>query len=242
MSPVEQSRGHVGRAATVALVGIVVMVGGLFLAAKVISPKTGSGVGDVKLGDTTFQGGSTQRLAKEIAERGPIVYGDVSGRKDRDIILQHLGDDPDVGWHAFLAAPLDKGRDCTWQWQAGEELFRAKCEPFMLTVLLLALYTGQRRQDLVRMTWKDFQGSIIRVRQNKTGEPLMIPCHKDLRAHLDGLTARFGPIIRAADGKTLNANALSSAMNRAVAAIDNMPRVPPRSLTSPASRKLATCR
>lgn len=131
MSPVEQSRGHVGRAATVALVGIVVMVGGLFLAAKVISPKTGSGVGDVKLGDTTFQGGSTQRLAKEIAERGPIVYGDVSGRKDRDIILQHLGDDPDVGWHAFLAAPLDKGRDCTWQWQAGEELFRAKCDPSM---------------------------------------------------------------------------------------------------------------
>src|SRR3546814_7980318 len=84
----------------------------------------------------------------------------------------------------------------------------------MLTVLLLALYTGQRRQDLVRMTWKDFQGSIIRVRQNKTGEPLMIPCHKDLRAHLEGLSARFGPIIRAADGKTLNANALSSAMNR----------------------------
>src|SRR3546814_20142307 len=82
-------------------------------------------------------------------------------------------------------------------------LFRAKCEPFMLTVLLLALYTGQRRQDLVRMTWKDFQGSIIRVRQNKTGEQLMIPCHKDLRAPLEGLSARFGPIIRAADGNTL---------------------------------------
>src|SRR3546814_14637615 len=27
-------------------------------------------------------------------------------------------------------------------------LFRAKCETFMLTVLLLALYTGQRRQEL----------------------------------------------------------------------------------------------
>lgn len=102
-------------------------------------------------------------------------------------------------------------------------LFQANCEPFMLTVLLLAIHTGQRRQDLVRMTWKDFQGSIIRVRQNKTGEPLMIPCHKELRSHLDGITTRFGPIIRAADGKTMNANALSSAMNRAVAAIDNMP-------------------
>src|SRR3546814_18613423 len=30
-------------------------------------------------------------------------------------------------------------------------LFRAKCKTFMLTVLLLALYTGPRRQELVRM-------------------------------------------------------------------------------------------
>src|SRR3546814_12283484 len=42
-------------------------------------------------------------------------------------------------------------------------LFRAKCEPFMLTVLLLALYTGQRRQDIVRMTWKDFSSEARRV-------------------------------------------------------------------------------
>src|SRR3546814_20895497 len=102
-------------------------------------------------------------------------------------------------------------------------LFRAKCEPFMLTVLLLALYTGQRRQDLVRMTWKDFQGSIIRVRQNKTGEPLMIPCHKDLRAHIEGLNARFGAIISAAAGETLNANALTSEKNRAGAGNEKRP-------------------
>lgn len=128
MSPVDQSRNHVGQAATVALVGVVIMIGGLFLAAKVIAPKTGAGKGDVQLGNTTFQGGSTERLAAEIADRGPIFYGDVSGRKDRDIILQHLGDDTDTGWYAFSAAPLDKARDCTWQWQADEEQFRAKCD------------------------------------------------------------------------------------------------------------------
>ncbi len=128
MSPVDQSRNHVGQAATVAFVGVVIMIGGLFLAAKVIGPKTGAGKDAVQLGDQTFQGGSTERLAREIADRGPIFYGDVSGRKDRDIILQHLGDDETKGWYAFLAAPLDKGRDCTWQWQADEEQFRAKCD------------------------------------------------------------------------------------------------------------------
>lgn len=129
MSPVDQSRNHVGQAATVALVGVVIMFGGLFLAAKAIGPKTGGGKDAVQLGDRTFQGGSTERLAAEIADRGPIFYGDVSGRKDRDIILQHLGDDETKGWYAFLAAPLDKGRDCTWQWKPTEEQFRAKCDP-----------------------------------------------------------------------------------------------------------------
>ncbi len=125
MSPVDQSRGHVGRAATVALIGVFVMVVGLGLAALALNREPSK---DLRLGDQTFQGGSTERLAAEIADRGPIFYGDVSGRKDRDIILAHVGSRRDRGWHAFLAAPLDKPRSCTWQWQRDERMFRAKCD------------------------------------------------------------------------------------------------------------------
>lgn len=125
MSPVDQSRNHVGRAAAVAGVGILVMAIGLGLVTLALGGRDSA---DVRLGDQTFKGGSTVRLAKEIDERGPIFYGDVSGRKDRDIILQHIGDDPEEGWYAFLAAPIDKARDCTWIWQAEEEIFRAKCD------------------------------------------------------------------------------------------------------------------
>ena len=125
MSPVDQSRGHVGRAATVALIGVFVMVVGLGGAALVLNREPSK---DLRLGDQTFQGGSTKRLAAEIADRGPIFYGDVSGRKDRDIILQHLGPKRDKGWYAFLAAPVDQARSCTWQWQAKERRFRAKCD------------------------------------------------------------------------------------------------------------------
>ncbi|MCB1031002.1 MAG: hypothetical protein KDA95_06655 [Acidimicrobiales bacterium] len=128
MSPVDQSRNHVGRAASVTLVAIVVLGGAMFLAAKLISPKTGLGEGKVQLGDATFQGGSAERLSKEIAKGGPIFYGDVSGNKERDIILQHIGNDTDSGWYAFRAAPANKDRDCTWTWQPDEEIFRARCD------------------------------------------------------------------------------------------------------------------
>jgi len=103
-------------------------------------------------------------------------------------------------------------------------LFLDKCEPFMKTPVLLALHTGQRREDLTQLNWSDYHGGMIRVRQNKTGEPLDIPCHAELRKHLDAIRTGFGgQIVRAANGRPLNANALSSALNRAVAAIDEMP-------------------
>lgn len=125
MSPVASGGNHVGRAATVSLVGVVVVFAVLWLVTKSLG---GSNSPEIQLGDQTFKGGRTDRLSAEIDDRGPIFYGDVSGRRDRDIILQHLGDDESTGWYAFLAAPIDKSRDCTWQWQADEEIFRAKCD------------------------------------------------------------------------------------------------------------------
>jgi hypothetical protein len=123
MSPVDQSRGHVGKAAVVSLVGVLVALVGLGLVAVALrGHKT-------NLGDATFTGGSTQRLAKEISERGPIIYSDVSGRKDRDMILQHLGTNPEKGWYAFLAAPVSKARDCTWRWRPETSDFVASCDP-----------------------------------------------------------------------------------------------------------------
>lgn len=125
MSPVDQSRNHVGRAASVALVGVVVL--GLALALVTVALGSRNSA-DLAIGDQTFKAGSAARKAELIEESGPILYADVSGRKDRDMILQHTGSDPETGWHAFLAAPIDKSRDCTWIWQPDEDIFRAKCD------------------------------------------------------------------------------------------------------------------
>lgn len=126
MSPVERSGHHAGRAALVALVGVIVLFGTLGLVTLALKDRNSP---DLQLGDQTFKAGRAETLAEGIADTGPRLYADVSGRKDRDLILQHLGTDPATGWHAFLAAPIDKPRDCTWEWQAHEEQFRAKCDP-----------------------------------------------------------------------------------------------------------------
>ena len=98
------------------------------------------------------------------------------------------------------------------------ELFLSVCEPAMRTPVLLALYTGQRREDLVTMEWSAVLGDMVRVRQNKTGEPLTIPAHSKLKAHLQKIRTKFnGPILRSEDGKPMNANQLSAAMHRAMA-------------------------
>jgi hypothetical protein len=127
MSPVDRSRGHTGRALAVSGVAIAVIFL-LLWGASVMANRRSSL--DVRLGDQTFEGLSAKRMAAEIDEDGPIFFGDISDSDNakRDIILQHLGDDPDTGWYAFRAQPDDKGRDCEWQWQPDEELFRAECD------------------------------------------------------------------------------------------------------------------
>jgi hypothetical protein len=127
VSPVEQTgRGHVGRAATVSLIAIVLVFGGLWLVTLVLSDRNSP---DLRIGDQTFTAGRTDEIASSIAKHGPLLLPDVSGRQDRNLILQHLGDDPKTGWSAFLANPPDEDQSCTWEWQPDEELFRAKCDP-----------------------------------------------------------------------------------------------------------------
>ena len=127
MSPVEQGGGHGGRALIISAVTIAVVLLALWGAAWAASRQDST---DIGIGDQTFQGARTDRMAAEIADRGPILFPDVSGSSDnaRPIILQHLGDDEDEGWYAFLAYPSTKSPDCFWRWDADEEIFRASCD------------------------------------------------------------------------------------------------------------------
>lgn len=56
-------------------------------------------------------------------------------------------------------------------------------------VVILGLYTGQRRGDLIAMTWAAYDGQTIRLRQAKTGTSLVLPVHPVLRAELEAWKA-----------------------------------------------------
>lgn len=57
---------------------------------------------------------------------------------------------------------------------------------YLSRTLALALYTGQRRSDLVNMEWDDIVDDHIHVIQQKTGKELFIPIHPRLKIMLDG--------------------------------------------------------
>src|SRR5437763_1648703 len=116
--PVAPSSNHAGRALLVAGVAIVVVLGGLWAAAVLYSKQDSS---KLSLGDQTFEAGSAKSRAKEVAQRGPFIVPDASPAHDRDIIVQHLGTNPNKGWTAFAAQPDGKPRECTWQWKASEK-------------------------------------------------------------------------------------------------------------------------
>src|SRR5262249_41037890 len=94
----------------------------------------------------------------------------------------------------------------------------AKDAPFAHVLALhLLLYTGQRRSDVVKMKWSQFDGGAIEVKQQKTGEPLVVPCHSVLRDTLSRTPRNSEYILTGERGRPLKAEALSTAVRRRLA-------------------------
>ncbi len=76
-------------------------------------------------------------------------------------------------------------------WTAEEADFAVANLPSELAqVVILARYTGQRRGDLISMTWRAYDGRSIRLLQEKTKDtserkPMVIRVHPVLKKHLD---------------------------------------------------------
>ena len=81
-------------------------------------------------------------------------------------------------------------------WTRAEmEAFAAGATDDEYLIFALALYTGQRAGDLVRLTWFQWDGTGFRLTQSKTGSALYIPAHPALRTELERHKARSGTII-----------------------------------------------
>jgi hypothetical protein len=81
----------------------------------------------VKLGSDTYDAGSATARAENISDGGPLLFSDVSSG-NRDIYLQHIGDDVTTGWYAFDARRPGQARNCTLSWQASLSNFQDPCD------------------------------------------------------------------------------------------------------------------
>jgi len=63
--------------------------------------------------------------------------------------------------------------------------FLAVASPGLAVATMLALWSGQRQGDLLRLPWSAYDGKHLRLRQSKTGRSVTIPVGKHLKAILD---------------------------------------------------------
>jgi integrase len=72
--------------------------------------------------------------------------------------------------------------------------FLAEANQELALAMTLALWTGQRQGDLLRLPWSAYDGRQIRLRQSKSGRRVSVPVGEPLKILLDR-TMRRGPLI-----------------------------------------------
>jgi integrase len=100
-------------------------------------------------------------------------------------------------------------------WTADDKAaFLALAPDNLKLALLLALWSGQRQGDLLRLPWSAYDGKHIRLRQQKTGMPVVILVGTPLKAALDS-APRISPIILTrADGRPWTGQRFRAAWRR----------------------------
>jgi integrase len=126
-----------------------------------------------------------------------------SGRRQADyawdVLARVLSWSLDRG--LVLANPCTRGgrlyrgsrRENVWT-PADEAAFFERAPARLHLALMLALWTGQRQGDLLRLPWSAYDGKHIRLRQSKTGARVVIPVGAPLKAALDA-APKVSPII-----------------------------------------------
>ena len=81
--------------------------------------------------------------------------------------------------------------------------------------LLLALWTGQRQGDLLRLPWSAYDGIHIRLRQGKGGARVVIPVGAPLKAALDATPKRSTIILTNSEGKPWTSDGFRASWGKA---------------------------
>ncbi|MCZ7628304.1 MAG: hypothetical protein M5U19_04245 [Microthrixaceae bacterium] len=111
------------------LTGVLIAVGAVIVAlgaswGLIQLASGGDGPVKIQLGDEDFDAGQVERIAAQIAEEGPVLYSDVSGRGQRQPIwVNHFGDDANAQWYVFSAIAPATPEGCFLSWSERDNLF-----------------------------------------------------------------------------------------------------------------------
>ena len=112
-------------------------------------------------------------------------------------------------------------------------------------VVILALYTGQRRGDLVIMRWSQIAGGVLHVVQEKTGANVSMPIHPNLIVEMERWRAEAAReqsacefILMADEKGGWNPDRMSGAMGRGLAKI-GLPGISTHGIRKLAAKRLA---
>ncbi len=111
--------------------------------------------------------------------------------------------------------PIPGGHLPAWSQEQADRAI-AELPEHLRRVILLALYTGQRRGDLVRLAWSNYDGERIRLTQGKTRTSLIIPVHPVLKAAMDTWERQATTILVNARGRPWRADSLSAGLRYAL--------------------------
>ena len=101
-------------------------------------------------------------------------------------------------------------------WTAEDEAaFLRHAPAHLLLPLLLALWTGQRQGDLLRLPWSAYDGTHIRLRQGKTGARVVIKVGAPLKAPLDAAPKRSTIILANSDNKPWTSDGFRASWGKA---------------------------
>ena len=93
--------------------------------------------------------------------------------------------------------------------------FLRTAPPYLRLAMLLAINTGQRQGDLLRLPWSAYDGTTIKLRQRKTGAYVPIPVADELKAALDAAPRQSPIMLTNSDGKPWSESGFQGAWGKA---------------------------
>ncbi|MGE4339874.1 MAG: tyrosine-type recombinase/integrase [Pigmentiphaga sp.] len=104
-------------------------------------------------------------------------------------------------------------------WSAADEAaFLAAAPAHLHLPLIMALWTGQRQGDLLRLCWTAYDGRVIRLRQSKGGVRVVISVGAPLKAAIEATKKRSTVILTNSEGRPWTADGFRSSWRKACAA------------------------